>query len=184
MSISNPLKERSQSQCELCAVLPASIEYTVSPKPDTIDNQVAICQACMEDIDSLGNVDHWRCLEGSIWNPTPSVQALSYRLLHRLQEHDWAANALASVDLDEDVQSWAMSALAEPEYHQDAYGNKLESGDNVVLTQSLNVKGTNFSAAKGTVVKNIKLVHDNIAQIEGKINNQTIVILSQYVKKG
>ena len=55
-------------------------------------------------------------------------------------------------------------------------GNTLENGDNVVLTQALNVKGTSFSAAKGTIVKKIKLVSDNTEQIEGKINEQTCLL--------
>ena len=36
----------------------------------------------------------------------------------------------------------------------------------------------------GTVVKNIRLVHDNIEQIEGKVEGQTIVILTKYLRKG
>jgi protein PhnA len=35
----------------------------------------------------------------------------------------------------------------------------------------------------GTVVKNIRLVEDNTEQIEGKIEGQTIVILTKYVRK-
>ena len=76
-----------------------------------------------------------------------------------------------------------MSAFEVPDVHTDAFGNVLESGDTVVLTEQLNVKGTSFSASKGTVVKKIKLVHDNHEQIEGKINDQTIVILTKFVKK-
>ena len=52
-----------------------------------------------------------------------------------------------------------------------------------MLTQVLNVKGANFMAPKGTIVKKIKLVHDNTEQIEGKVNEQTIVILTKFVKK-
>jgi protein PhnA len=47
----------------------------------------------------------------------------------------------------------------------------------------LDVKGANFTAKRGTAVRNIRLVHDNPEQIEGKINGQGIVILTQYVKK-
>ena len=36
---------------------------------------------------------------------------------------------------------------------------------------------------KGTVVKRIKLVHDNTDHIEGKVNEQVIVILTKYTKK-
>lgn len=58
------------------------------------------------------------------------------------------------------------------------------NGNNAVLTQALNVKGTNFTASKGTVFKRIKLVNDNPEQIESKINDQVIVILTKFVKKG
>ena len=61
---------------------------------------------------------------------------------------------------------------------------ELMNGDTVVLTKALNVKGTSFTAAKGTIVKRIRLVPDNTEQIEGKINEQTIVILTKFVKKG
>ncbi|MNL82300.1 PhnA protein [compost metagenome] len=53
----------------------------------------------------------------------------------------------------------------------------------MVLVKNLDVKGTSFTARQGTVVKNIRLVRDNIEQIEGKIENQMIVILTKYVKK-
>ncbi len=35
----------------------------------------------------------------------------------------------------------------------------------------------------GTIVKNIRLVEGNTEQIEGKIEGQTIVILTKYVRK-
>lgn len=127
---------------------------------------------------------HWRCLEGSIWSQEPSVQALSYRLLNKLKGEQWADDLMNSVDMDEDVVQWAMSAFEVAAVHKDAFGNVLEAGDNVVLTQALDVKGTNFTASKGTVVKRIKLVADNHEQIEGKINEQMIVILTKFVKKG
>ncbi|MEY4936045.1 MAG: hypothetical protein RIS64_2404 [Bacteroidota bacterium] len=53
----------------------------------------------------------------------------------------------------------------------------------VVLTQELNVKGANFSAKRGTSVRKIRLVADNAEQIEGRVNEQLIVILTKYVKK-
>ena len=185
MSISQELKQRNQNLCELCNTENADRAYTVSPKSDeSIENQVAICGTCSDAMDAEGSGFHWRCLEGSIWNPEPSVQALSYRILQHYKEEDWANNLINSVDLDENTIQWALSAFELPDVHKDAYGNVLENGDNVVLTQALNIKGTNFTASKGTVVKKIKLVHDNVEQIEGKINDQTIVILCKFVKKG
>lgn len=184
MSISQALKQRNSELCELCNTENAIHEYTVTPKSDeSIENQVALCNTCLEAIDSKEAGFHWRCLEGSIWSAEPSVQALSYRILQNYKEESWANNAISSVDLDENIVQWALSAFEVPDVHKDAFGNVLENGDNVVLTQALNVKGTNFTASKGTVVKRIKLVHDNTEQIEGKINDQTIVILTRFVKK-
>lgn len=184
MSISPELKQRNQNLCELCNVETPTHDYTVSPKnDDTIDHQVALCDTCLAAIDDKAASFHWRCLEGSIWSQEPSVQALSYRILQNFKEEDWANNLLGSVDLDETVVQWAMSALEVADVHKDAFGNILENGDTIVLTQALNVKGTNFTASKGTVVKKIKLVSDNAEQIEGKINEQTIVILCKFVKK-
>lgn len=185
MAISEQLKNRSEGACELCNTQPAEHEYTVSPKSDDkIENVVAICDICLQAMDENDKGDYWRVLEGSIWNPEPSVQALSYRLLHMYKDKEWASSVLSSVDLDEATIQWALSAFEVADVHKDAYGNTLETGDTVVLTQNLNVKGTNFTAAKGTVVKRIRLVPDNTEQIEGKVNDQTIVILTKYVKKG
>ncbi len=184
MSISQKLQDRNQNLCELCNTETSKHEYTVSPKnDDSIDNQVALCDTCLSSLDKTDAAFHWRCLEGSIWNPEPSVQALSYRILQNYKEEDWANNLINSVDLDENTVQWALSAFEVADVHKDAFGNVLENGDNVVLTQILNVKGTSFSASKGTVVKRIKLVSDNPEQIEGKINDQTIVILCKFVKK-
>lgn len=184
MALAEKLKERSQGTCELCNTENAIHEYTVTPKKDdAIENQVALCDTCLKAIDDKDSGFHWRCIEGSIWNPEPSVQALSFRILNIHKEEDWANNLISSVDLDENTVRWALSALEVADVHKDAFGNMLENGDNVVLTQALNIKGTNFTASKGTVVKRIKLVSDNPAQIEGKINEQTIVILCKFVKK-
>jgi protein PhnA len=38
-------------------------------------------------------------------------------------------------------------------------------------------------APKGTIVRKIHLVADNNEQIEGKVNEQTIVILTKFVRK-
>ncbi|MBX3252835.1 MAG: alkylphosphonate utilization protein [Chitinophagaceae bacterium] len=149
-----------------------------------IENQAALCNTCLENIQTAGSGAYWSFLEGSIWNPEPAIQALSYRILQVYKEEDWANNIISSVELDEDIVQWAMSAFETADVHKDAFGNTLVNGDNVVLTQSLDVKGTSFSAPKGTVVKKIRLVADNTDQVEGKINEQTIVILTKYVKKG
>jgi protein PhnA len=179
------LLARAQHQCELCNQSPVTEAHGVAPRHQAaIENQVALCAQCAEQLAQLQPSAHWRCLEGSIWNPEPAVQVLSYRLVHHFEAENWARQLLESVYLDEDLLQWALPSTEAAEQHRDAYGQPLENGDTIVLTQALNVKGTNFSAPKGTVVKKIRLVHDNPAQIEGKINEQVIVILTQYVKKG
>lgn len=52
-----------------------------------------------------------------------------------------------------------------------------------MLIKDLKVKGGNFTAKRGTAVRNITLVHDNVEHIEGKVEGQRIVILTKYVKK-
>ncbi|MGY0036483.1 alkylphosphonate utilization protein [Pedobacter sp. NJ-S-72] len=69
------------------------------------------------------------------------------------------------------------------EFHKDCNNNILENGDTVILIKTLDVKGSSLSAKLGTVVKNIKLVDDNKDQIEGRVEGQLIVILTQYVRK-
>ena len=183
MSISKNLENRCGGLCELCAADPATIEYTVSPRDEDLQNQVAICNTCEENLHNKEARDHWQCLSGSIWSQEPAVLALTYRILYGMQDQNWARDIMEMVELDESVTQWGASFHEAPSVHQDAFGNVLENGDNVVLIQALKVKGTNFTASKGTVVKKIRLVHDNADQIEGKINEQTIVILTKFVKK-
>lgn len=183
------LKERANHSCELCGATSELHAYTVSPKEDdNIDHQVALCSICQNGIQTkdFSNSNHWRALTGSIWSEEPSVQALSYRILFELKSQDWAAETLEGVFLDESTISWALAEVHASEnrvVHKDAYGNVLLSGDNVVLVENLNVKGTSYTAPKGTQVKKIRLVADNAEQIEGKINNDTIVILTKFLKK-
>jgi protein PhnA len=53
----------------------------------------------------------------------------------------------------------------------------------VVLIKDLNVKGVGFTAKRGTAVHRITLVPDNDAHIEGRVEGQRIVILTEFVKK-
>ncbi len=186
----NPILEaRCGNRCELCDTTgPELIAYPVPPKEGTsAEEQVALCPTCRQSMaDPLANVDHWRCLTGSIWSEVPAVQALSLKLLNALPAEDWAVETIESVEIPESVAEWAHAearAQGEVVNHKDAYGVELCPGDTILLTQNLNVKGTNFIAPKGTAVKKIRLVEGNAEQIEGKINGDTIVILTKFVKK-
>lgn len=183
-TITNKLKDRCEGLCELCTAESATLAYAVSPKSnDAIENEVALCNTCMTAMDNKDLISHWQCLAGSIWNTEPSVQALSYRILYGLKDLEWASEIINAVELDESVVNWALNAFQTQEVHKDSNGTILNNGDTIILTQGLNVKGANFMAPKGTVVRKIRLVPDNIEQIEGKINEQTIVILTKYVRK-
>lgn len=191
MAISPTLQERSNNSCELCGATGNELfAYAVPPrKSDADENVVALCEKCNDAISGrdVSDSDHWRALEGSIWSAEPAVQALSFKILTQLAPtQSWAADTLESVSLDENVLEWAnaeATAAGDTVVHKDAYGAILETGDSVLLTQNLNVKGTNFTATKGTLVKKIRVVADNAEQIEGKINGETIVILTKFVKK-
>ena len=190
MALNPQLKERSNNSCELCSNETLELTaYAVPPKGnDSTDNEVVLCSDCYSQVSQSNytNVNHWRCLTGSIWSEVPAVQALSYKILCKLTGEAWATEAIESVYLDEAVIDWANAEdelEASKVVHKDSYGVVLETGDNVILTQNLNVKGANFIAPKGTMVRKIRLVPDNAEQIEGKIEGDTIVILTKYVRK-
>ena len=60
---------------------------------------------------------------------------------------------------------------------------ELKPGDSVVLIKDLKVKGGGFVAKRGTPVRRISLDRDNPLHIEGRVNDQHIVIITEYVKK-
>lgn len=180
------LMDRSGSCCELCKSADALSVFTVEPQ----DDQILVCETCKSQIENPGSEDsnHWRCLNDSMWSEVPAVQVQSWRMLNRLRTEGWPQDLLDMMYLDDETLSWA-KATGEGEsdedkvIHKDSNGNILEAGDTVTLIKDLNVKGANFTAKRGTAVRNISLVHDNAEQIEGKVEGQHIVILTQFVKK-
>ena len=90
--------------------------------------------------------------------------------------------------LDDETLAWAQDVDDAPGSNDavkylDSNGALLEAGDTVTLIKDLTVKGASFTAKRGTAVRNISLVPDNAAQIEGRISGQQIVILTEFVKK-
>ncbi len=192
MSIEKTLQDRSGSQCELCAATENLAVYQVPPHPKgTIDDCVLICGACSDQIDNADNVDanHWRCLNDSMWSEVDAVKVLAWRMLNRLKGEGWTQDLLDMMYLEEDTLKWASSTgegdeEEEAVVHKDSNGVILQNGDTVVLTKDLNVKGgSSFTAKRGTAVRRISLVWDNAEQIEGRVEGQQIVILTQFVKK-
>lgn len=186
MNISTALEKRSQKKCELCNATHELSTYQVAPKTeDCSDYQIAVCSTCLEQINEPKKMDltHWRCLNETIWSQVPAVQVVSYRVLSRLNSHEWAQDLIGMIYMDDETLEWAESEVGQALIHSDSNGQTLENGDTVTLIQDLNVKGTSFIAKRGTAVRRIRLVHDNADHIEGKVEGQTIVILTKFVKK-
>ncbi|TFF34591.1 PhnA domain-containing protein [Mucilaginibacter psychrotolerans] len=175
--------------CELCRSASQLAVYQVPPAGYAA-NEINVCPACLAELAKTDKPDsrYWRFLAEAMWSDVPAVQVLSWRILSLLNDEDWAAACLDMLYLDDEQLAWAKAGFtvetAEPaEVHRDSLGNELQSGDTVVLTRSLDVKGSSLNAKMGTVVKNIRLVGDNTEQIEGKIDGQTIVILTKYLRR-
>jgi len=186
MALSTQLQNRSSSSCELCTAPDGLTAYQVSPKSEDLpENQIVVCETCLDQLTESKelNPDHWRCLNESIWSEVPAVKVIAYRMLTRLQNHNWAVDLKGMMYLEEETQEWADQVSDAAVIHKDSNGNILEAGDTVTLIQDLNVKGAGFTAKRGVAVRRIRLVHDNPEHIEGKIDGQHIVILTKYVKK-
>lgn len=174
--------------CQLCKASGDLTVYTVSPA-DHKGNEIVVCLSCQDELSKNQPDNHyWRFLTEAMWSEIPAVQVLSWRILNKLINENWAVDCLDTLYLDDETLTWAKTysdaeVKTPDEIHRDSLGNELQSGDTVVLTRTLDVKGSSLNAKMGTVVKNIRLVADNTDQIEGKIDGQTIVILTKYLRK-
>jgi protein PhnA len=191
MKLEAEILKRSENKCELCASTASVSVYEVPPQDKTSQyNCIAICANCLSQVDKKIALDqaHWKCLNESMWSEVPGVQVVAWRMLNRLREESWAADLLDMIYLTDENLAWAKATGdhendATVDLHKDSNGTQLLQGDTIVLTKSLDVKGSTLNAKMGTVVKNIRLVENNTEQIEGKIEGQTIVILTKYVRK-
>ncbi|MFN5620637.1 MAG: PhnA domain-containing protein [Flavobacteriales bacterium] len=191
-SLQSTLAARSNDCCELCAASTSLTVYSIPPNSDeTPDDSIYICETCHAQLNKQVPLDenHWNCLLTSMWSEHVPVKVAAWRLLQRMRNETWAADALDMLYLDDEQLTWARSTGdhemdSAVEFHVDSNGQRLSDGDTIVLVKTLDVKGTSFSARAGTVVKNIRLVADNVEQVEGKIENQQIVILTKYTRKG
>ncbi|NQT68146.1 MAG: PhnA domain-containing protein [Desulfobacteraceae bacterium] len=191
MSTEKALHARSESKCELCGAAESLGVYEVPPSSNGSADECALtCETCREQIENPEKVDvhHWRCLNDSMWSQVPAVQVMVWRMLTRLSTEGWPQGLLDMLYLDEGTQTWAQ-ATGEGKSdenavkHVDSNGAVLEAGDTVTLIKDLNVKGANFTAKRGTVVRGISLVADNPEHIEGSVEGRQIVILTKFVKK-
>lgn len=192
MKIEELLQQRSGNQCELSGATENLTAYEVPPAINRgADGFVLISEKCFNQIEKKEEPDtaYWEgVLPTSMWSEVPAVQVVSWRMLNRFRNESWAADALDMMYLDDELLEWAKATGdhtgdASVQFHKDSNGNILQTGDTVTLIKDLDVKGSTINAKVGTPVRNIRLVHDNIEQIEGKIDGQLIVILTKYVKK-
>lgn len=195
MSVESELRDRSGGRCELCEGRgPFSGLELASGAPSgltEVERSIVTCRTCFGQITEQDAMDahHWRKLTETMWTLTPAVQVAAWRMLDRLRAEGWAQDALDQLYLDEPTQDWAeagreaAASEEEPPTHFDQNGAPLATGDTVMLVKDLNVKGAGFTAKRGTQVRGITLVVDNTAQIEGRVNGQEIVILTEFVKR-
>jgi protein PhnA len=113
---------------------------------------------------------------------------MAWRMLQRLKTEGWPQDLLDMMYMEEEVKEWAKAAgdgvdKSNALVHRDSNGAILEAGDNVVLIKDLKVKGSSMVAKQGTAVRRISLDHENEKYIEGKVDGQHIVIITDFVKK-
>ncbi len=179
------LAKRASELCELCSATEGLDAYPVGPDSDGSPERAAyLCATCRSQIEGEAQPTHWRCLASSMWSEHAPVQVLAWRMLDRLSENDWARDLSDMLYLDDETLAWARAGVvAEALVHRDANGSVLAAGDTVTLIKDLPVKGAGFTAKRGTAVRGISLVADNAHHIEGRVEGQRIVILTEFVKK-
>ena len=183
MSVEKELSVRSGGVCELCGSSEGLSVLEVSPSDSSAEQSIYVCSTCKDQIENPDKMDenHFNCLNDSMWSETPAVKVVSYRLLNALGRQD----LVDMMYLEEDEKSWAEAGISSSDalVYKDANGVILQAGDTVVITKDLDVKGTGFTAKRGTAVRNIGLVHNDSEHIEGRVNGVKIHILTKYLKK-
>lgn len=189
MSLLKDLQSRANNCCELCSETENLEAYNVPSSPsEGVDAAILACKTCISDFDAeTKNANHWRCLNDSMWSAIPAVQVMAWRMLNRVEE-DWTRDLLDMMYMEEDTRVWAEAdgdgeAKEDAVIHRDVNGVQLQAGDSVVLIKDLKVKGSSMVAKQGTAVRRISLDPENAEYIEGKVDGQHIVIITQYVKK-
>ena len=180
------LKKRSDNKCELCGAAENLNDFEVAPSNESI----AACGICVEQIENeeAMDVNHWRCLNDSMWSQVPAVQVMAWRILTKLRAEGWPQDLLDMLYLEEETMVWAKATgIGEDKsnavIHRDVNGVILQAGDSVVLIKDLKVKGSSMVAKQGTAVRRISLDRENEKYIEGKVGPTQIVIITDYVKK-
>lgn len=190
MTVTETLLNRAHNKCELCNSNSHLSTYTLPPESVSApEKSVLLCDTCLSLIETpSSNPNHFRCLTESMWSEHSAVQILAWRLLKKLSSFDWAQDLLGQLYLDDALLAFAESIFKSESVEnavtptKDSNGNILLDGDSVTLIKDLDVKGANFTAKRGTIVKNIVLT-PNPEHIEGRVNGTQIVLLTCFLKK-
>ena len=191
MSLLQELQDRSNNQCELCTATSDLSTYEVKPvSTGGVDGTLLACATCITQIENPDTTDanHWRCLNDSMWSEFRPVKVIAWRMLQRLKKEGWPQDLLDMMYLEDDDLRFAEATgehLEESEkiIHRDSNGTILQAGNSVVLIKDLKVKGSSMVCKQGTAVRRISLDHENARYIEGKVDGQNIVLVTEYVKK-
>ena len=192
MSLEKKLQARSNGTCELCESAEANNIYNVPYGSGAdIDTNVQLCDKCVAQINITEELDsaYWAAfLPNTMWSGVAAVQVLAWRMLNRFRSETWAHDALEILYLDEDNLEWAKASgehltNIEDTLHRDCNGELLLPGDSVSLIKDLDVKGSSINAKMGTAVRNIRPDPNDPTHIEGKIDGQSIMILTKFVRK-
>ena len=183
MSIEKELIIRSAGKCELCGGDEELRVLEVTPSDSSAEESIYVCSKCTYGIENKDDMDetHFNCLNDSMWSEVPAVAVTAYRLLNALGRQD----LVDMMYMEKDIKAWADAGLPDENalVYKDANGVILQAGDTVVITKDLDVKGTGFTAKRGTAVRNIGLVSNDSEHIEGRVNGVKIHILTKFLKK-
>jgi protein PhnA len=189
MNVEKMIKERAENKCELCNIDHSLSVFTVPPNTEgNSDSSVYLCETCQTQIQNTDTIDinHWRCLNDSMWSEVPAVQVLAWRMLNQLNSEGWATDLLDQMNLADEVLKWAkIDLLTDVENEAptiDSNGARLNNGDSVTIIKDLDVKGANFTAKRGTIVRKISLT-DDPTHIEGRVSGQQIYLKTSFLKK-
>jgi protein PhnA len=113
-ALGKELARRAKSKCELTGAAGVPLRpYEIPPVPADPDPDriLLLSEACHAALARPAAIDcrEWRCLGEAVWSDFPALQVVAWRLLNQLAKRDdWAREALAAVELEPEVEEWAL----------------------------------------------------------------------------
>ena len=79
---------------------------------------------------------------------------------------------------------WMPGASEAAPVVRDCNGTPLANGDTVVVTKDLQVKGSSTGLKQGTLIRDIRLVEDDVEHVEGNVEKiKGLVVKTCFVRK-